>query len=74
MDSGARIGYVDVAFDVSRYGRMTDFEILAQEPPELRRIELQIIGGMRDRMARPKMAEGRTVDSPGERYRIHFWY
>ncbi len=74
VDSGARIGYVDVAFDVSRYGRMTDFEILAQEPPELRRIELQIIGGMRDRMARPKMAEGRTVDSPGERFRIHFWY
>ncbi len=74
VDSGARIGYVDVAFDVSRYGRMTDFEILAQEPPELRRIELQIISAMRDRMARPKMAEGRTVDSPGERFRIHFWY
>ncbi len=74
VDSGARIGYVDVAFDVSRYGRMTDFEILAQEPPELRRIELQIISAMRDRMARPRMAEGRTVDSPGERFRIHFWY
>lgn len=74
VDSGARIGHVDIAFDVSRYGRMTDFEILSQEPPELRRIDLQIIGAMRDRMARPKMVEGRTVDSPGERYRIHFWY
>ena len=74
VDSGARVGHVDVSFQVSRYGRMTDFEILSQEPPELRRIDLQIIGAMRDRMARPKMVEGRTVDSPGERYRIHFWY
>ncbi len=74
VDSGARIGHVDVSFHVSRYGRMTDFEVLAQEPPELRRIELQIISAMRDRMARPRMVEGRTVDSPGERYRIHFWY
>ena len=73
-DSGARIGHVDVSFHVSRYGRMTDFEILSQEPPDLRRIDLQVISAMRDRMARPKMVEGRTVDSPDERYRIHFWY
>ena len=74
VDSGARVGHVDVSFQVSRYGRMTDFEILSQEPPELRRVDLQIISAMRDRMARPKMVDGRTVDSPDERYRIHFWY
>lgn len=74
VDSGARIGYVDVSFDVSRYGRMTNFEILHQEPPNLRRVDLQIISAMRDRMARPRMVDGRTVDSLDERYRIHFWY
>jgi len=73
-DSGARIGHVDVAFDVSKYGRMTNFEILAQEPADLRRIDLQIISALREMMARPRLVEGRTVESLGERYRIHFWY
>lgn len=73
-DSGARIGHVDVAFDVSKYGRMTNFEILAQEPADLRRIDLQIISALRSMMARPRLVEGRTVESLGEQYRIHFWY
>jgi tetratricopeptide (TPR) repeat protein len=73
-DSGARIGHVDVAFDVSKYGRMTNFEILAQEPADLRRVDLQIISALRGMMARPRLEEGRTVESLDERYRIHFWY
>ena len=73
-DSGARIGHVDISFNVSKYGRMTNFEILAQEPPELRRVDLQVISAMRALMARPKLEEGRTVESNNEQYRIHFWY
>jgi hypothetical protein len=73
-DSGARIGHVDVAFNVSKYGRMTNFEILAQEPADLRRVDLQIISALRGMMARPRLEDGRTVESQDERYRIHFWY
>ena len=73
-DSGARIGHVDIAFDVSKYGRMTNFEILAQEPADLRRVDMQIISALRGMMARPRVVEGRTVESLDERYRIHFWY
>lgn len=73
-DSGARIGHVDISFNVSKYGRMTSFEILAQEPPDLRRIDLQIISAMRSMMARPRLVDGRTVESNDEQYRIHFWY
>jgi len=73
-DSGARIGHVDIGFDVSKYGRMTNFEILAQEPADLRRIDLQVISALRGMMARPRLVDGRTVESLDERYRIHFWY
>lgn len=73
-DSGARIGHVDIAFDVSQYGRMTNFEILAQEPTDLRRIDLQVISALRSMIARPKVVDGRTVASVDERFRIHFWY
>jgi hypothetical protein len=53
---------------------MMNFEILAQEPADLRRVDLQIISALRGMMARPRVVEGRTVESLDERYRIHFWY
>lgn len=73
-DSGARQGYVDMSFDVSQYGRATNFELLAQEPPDLARVQMQVVSMMRAHLVRPRIVEGRTVSSEGERYRFHFWY
>lgn len=73
-DSGARLGYVDMSFDVSQYGRATNFELLAVEPPDLTRVEMQVISMVRAQLVRPRIIEGKTTSSDGERYRFHFWY
>jgi len=73
-DSGARQGYVDMSFDVSQYGRATNFDLLAQEPPDLTRVQMQVVSMVRAQLVRPRIVEGRTVSSDGEKYRFHFWY
>ncbi len=73
-DSGARQGYVDMSFDVSQYGRATNFERLGMDPPDLARVDMQIVSMVRAQMVRPRIVEGRTVSSQGESYRFHFWY
>ncbi|MDP1932902.1 MAG: hypothetical protein Q8L60_15730 [Gammaproteobacteria bacterium] len=73
-DSGAQQGYVDMSFDVSQYGRATNFQLLAMEPQNLARVESQVVSMVRTQLVRPKIVEGRTVASQGESYRFHFWY
>jgi tetratricopeptide (TPR) repeat protein len=73
-DSGARLGYVDMSFDVSQYGRANNFEVLAQEPPGLTRVDSEIISTVRNNMVRPIIIDGRTINSTAQRYRFHFWY
>ena len=73
-DSGVHQGYVDMSFDVSQYGRATNFDLLAIEPPDLTRVEMQVISMVRAQLVRPRVVEGKTVSSQGERYRFRFWY
>ncbi len=73
-DSGAHMGYIDMSFDVSQYGRATNFEALAMEPAGLERVEGQVVDMVRSNFVRPRISDGKTVPSTGERYRFAFWY
>ena len=73
-DKGARMGYVDLAFDVSQYGRLSNFEVLAVQPEEALRADIQVISSLRSTLVRPHIVEGKAVESEMERYRFHFWY
>lgn len=73
-DSGARMGYVDLAFDVNQYGRISNFEVLAIQPEEMIRADIQVISSMRSALVRPKISQDGPVSSDLERYRFNFWY
>tara|TARA_R100001377_G_scaffold50549_1_gene29433 strand:+ start:885 stop:2360 length:1476 start_codon:yes stop_codon:yes gene_type:complete len=73
-DTGARMGYVDLAFDVNQYGRLSNFEVLAIEPEEMTRADIQVISSVRSRLVRPKIDGNGAVSSELERYRFNFWY
>lgn len=73
-DSGARMGYVDLAFDVNQYGRLSNFEVLAMQPEDLERADIQVISSVRSNLVRPKVVDGDTIASEIERYRFNFWY
>lgn len=73
-DSPYRKGYVDLAFDVSQFGRLSNFEVLAVEPAQAMWADIQVITSIRARLVRPKIENGVTVGSNGERYRFYFWY
>ncbi|MCP5357674.1 MAG: hypothetical protein H7A06_05990 [Pseudomonadales bacterium] len=73
-DTGARMGYVDLAFDVSQYGRLSNFEVLAMEPADAERADIQVISAVRSTLVRPKIVDGETTKSEVERYRFSFWY
>lgn len=73
-DSGARMGYVDLAFDVNQYGRLNNFEVLAIEPEEMTRADIQVISSIRSTLVRPKIDETGAISSELERYRFNFWY
>jgi tetratricopeptide (TPR) repeat protein len=73
-DFGARQGYVDISFDVSRYGRAGNFSVLAVEPAGMGRVDMMAINHLRSLTVRPRVEAGETLASAGERYRIPFWY
>lgn len=73
-DSGARMGYVDLAFDVNQYGRLSNFEVLAIQPEDMTRADIQVISSMRSTLVRPKIGETGAISSEIERYRFNFWY
>src|SRR5690606_19809884 len=57
-DSGARQGHIDVSFNVSRYGRVDDLQVLAMEPAGMERVESQVTGHLRAFTVRPRIAAG----------------
>lgn len=73
-DSGARMGYVDLAFDVNQYGRLSNFEVLSVEPEDMTRADIQVISSIRSTLVRPKIEADGAVSSDLERYRFNFWY
>lgn len=73
-DFGAKQGYVDVSFDVSRYGRAGNFSVLAVEPAGMTRVDMMAINHLRSLTVRPRVAAGETLATTGERYRVPFWY
>ncbi len=73
-DSGARMGYVDLAFDVNQYGRLSNFEVLAIHPEDMTRADIQVISSMRSKLVRPRIGENGAQSSELERYRFNFWY
>jgi len=73
-DSGARQGYIDLSFNVSKYGRVSNLQVLAKEPAGVERVDVQVAGHLRAYTIRPRIKDGVTVDSEGERYRFPFWY
>lgn len=73
-DSGAHMGYIDMSFDVTQYGRANNFETLAMEPAGLERVEGQVVEMVRNNFVRPRISGGKAISSAGERYRFAFWY
>ena len=73
-DTGSRMGYVDIAFDVNQYGRLNNFEILQLFPDDIARADIQVLNSIRSTLVRPKIKEGKTVSSDMERFRFNFWY
>ncbi|MDO8272924.1 MAG: tetratricopeptide repeat protein [Gammaproteobacteria bacterium] len=73
-DFGARQGYVDISFDVSRYGHASNFTVLAVEPAGMGRVDMMAINHLRSLTVRPRVEEGETLATTGERYRMPFWY
>ncbi|MEZ5527165.1 MAG: hypothetical protein R3F26_06480, partial [Gammaproteobacteria bacterium] len=73
-DTGARMGYVDMAFDVSEYGRLSNFEVLAVEPEDAVRADVQVISAIKSTLVRPRIIAGEATESRLERYRFSFWY
>lgn len=73
-DSGAHMGYVDLAFDVNQYGRISNIEVLAIEPEDMARADIQVISSIRSTLVRPKIGEDGAINSELERYRFNFWY
>lgn len=73
-DTGARMGYIDISFDVNQYGRLSNFEVLKLYPEELARVDIQVLRSLRSTLVRPKIVEGEPVSSDMERYRFNFWY
>lgn len=73
-DSGARMGYVDLAFDVNQYGRLSNFEVLAIQPEDMTRADIQVISSVRSTLVRPKISKDGAISSELERYRFNFWY
>lgn len=73
-DSGAHMGYVDLAFDVNQYGRLSNFEVLAMQPEDMTRADIQVISSIRSTLVRPKIDEDGAKGSELERYRFNFWY
>jgi len=72
--SGARQGYIDLSFNVSKYGRVSDLEVLAKEPAGVERVDVQVGSHLRAYTIRPRMKDGIPADSERERYRFPFWY
>ena len=73
-DSGARMGHVDLAFDVNQYGRLSNFEVLSVEPEDMTRADVQVISSVRSTLVRPKIEKDGAISSELERYRFNFWY
>jgi len=73
-DSGARQGYIDLSFNVSKYGRVSNLQVLAKEPAGVERVDVQVSSYLRAYTIRPRIEGGEPADSEGERYRFPFWY
>lgn len=73
-DSGARQGYIDLSFNVSKYGRVSNLEVLAKEPAGVERVDVQVASHLRAYTIRPRLVDGEPADSEQERYRFPFWY
>src|SRR5690606_13392289 len=66
-DSGARRGYIDLSFSVSKYGRVNDVQVLAEEPEGMERVENQVASHLRAFTIRPRIVDGEAVNSENER-------
>ncbi|MES3006709.1 MAG: hypothetical protein V4751_02955 [Pseudomonadota bacterium] len=73
-DFGARQGYVDVSFDVSRYGRASNLTVLKVEPADMARVDMLATSHLRSLTLRPRIQDGEALATTDERYRLPFWY
>src|SRR5690606_21250431 len=46
-DSGARQGYIELCFDVSKYGRVSHLQVLAKEPARVARVHVHVASYLR---------------------------
>ena len=73
-DYNARQGYVEISFDVSQYGRPSDFTVLGIEPLGMERVDMMAVNHVRSMTLRPKFQADKALASSAERFRVPFWY
>lgn len=67
-------GFVELGYTIDPAGRTTDLAIVAAEPAGFSRMETRVWQAVRSFVFRPRLADGRTVASPGQRYRHEYHY
>jgi len=67
-------GTVTLAFTVSQDGTTKDLEVVEADPAGFERMELRVRNSAKEFVFRPRYAEGRSVESPGQRYEHAYFY
>lgn len=67
-------GFIEIGFTIDPAGRTTDLAIVAAEPAGFGRMETRVWQAVRQFVFRPRLADGRVVSSPDQRYRHEYHY
>lgn len=67
-------GNIDVVFDVTSRGRVTNLRLTEAKPAEFDDLQRFLMREFRSRIYRPKMANGEPVDAIGQTYSHQFFY
>jgi len=69
-----RQGYVDVSLGINQYGRASNVQSLAVEPPDAARASSEVVRMARGMNFRPRLEDGDPIEVKEARLRFPFWY
>jgi tetratricopeptide (TPR) repeat protein len=69
-----RQGYVDVMLDINQYGRASNVQALAVEPPDASMAGSEVVRMARAMNFRPRLGERDPIEVKEARLRFPFWY
>jgi tetratricopeptide (TPR) repeat protein len=74
MAPASERGYVDLAFDVSQYGRLGNIEVMQIDPPDEEPRIHRLLRDLRQSVVRPRFENGEPVDVAGVTMRMPYRY